>query len=88
MNIKRIGLDPAKQTFQLHAVDHYERVVLLKTLRRSQMLTFFIRPEPSLIGIEACGSSHYWAARLQTAKKARLRIPILDSFARRNLRSG
>ncbi len=50
MNIKRIGLDLAKQIFQLHAVDHHERVVLRKTLRRSQMLTFFTRLEPCLIG--------------------------------------
>ncbi|EPE0974521.1 IS110 family transposase, partial [Salmonella bongori] len=64
MNIKRIGLDLAKQIFQLHAVDHHERVVLRKTLRRSQMLTFFTRLEPCLIGIEACGSSHYWAREL------------------------
>ncbi|MDE9586120.1 IS110 family transposase, partial [Citrobacter braakii] len=60
----RIGLDLAKQVFQLHAVDHCERVVLRKTLRRSQMLTFFTRLEPCLIGIEACGSSHYWAREL------------------------
>jgi transposase len=64
MNIKRIGLDLAKQVFQLHAVDHHERVVLRKTLRRSQMLTFFTRLEPCIIGIEACGSSHYWAREL------------------------
>lgn len=65
MNIKRIGLDLAKQVFQLHAVDHCERVVLRKTLRRTQMLTFSTRLEPCLlIGIEACGSSHYWAREL------------------------
>ncbi len=64
MNIKRIGLDLAKQVFQLHAVDHQERVVLRKTLRRARMLTFFTRLEPCLIGIEACGSSHCWAREL------------------------
>ena len=64
MNIKRIGLDLAKQVFQLHAVDHQERVVLRKTLHRARMLTFFARLEPCLIGIEACGSSHYWAREL------------------------
>ena len=64
MNIKRIGLDLAKQVFQLHAVDHQERVVLRKTLHRALMLTFFTRLEPCLIGIEACGSSHYWAREL------------------------
>ncbi|ELO8297319.1 transposase, partial [Salmonella enterica] len=64
MNIKRIGLDLAKLVFQLHGVDHHERVVLRKTLRRSQMLVFFAQLEPCLIGIEACGSSHYWAREL------------------------
>lgn len=64
MNIKRIGLDLAKHVFQLHAVDHHERVVLRKTLSRKQLFTFFARPEPCLIGLEACGSSHYWAREL------------------------
>lgn len=64
MNIKRIGLDLAKQVFQLHAVDRHEHPVLRKTLRRSQVLTFFARLEPCLIGIEACGASHYWAREL------------------------
>ncbi|HCI6405219.1 IS110 family RNA-guided transposase [Klebsiella variicola] len=64
MNIKRIGLDLAKQVFQLHAVNHQERVVLRKTLHRARMLTFFTQLEPCLIGIEACGSSHYWAREL------------------------
>ncbi|HCL5251322.1 TPA: IS110 family transposase [Salmonella enterica] len=64
MNIKRIGLDLAKHIFQLHAVDHHERVVIRKTLRRSQMPAFFAQLEPCLIGIEACGSSHYWAREL------------------------
>lgn len=64
MNIKRIGLDLAKQVFQLHAVDRHEHPVLRKTLHRSQVLTFFARLEPCLIGIEACGASHYWAREL------------------------
>jgi len=75
MNIKRIGLDLAKQVFQLHAVDHHERVVLRKTLHRSQMLSFFIRLEPCLIGIEACGSSHYWARELTRLGHRVLIIP-------------
>lgn len=50
--------------FQLHAVDRQERVALRKTRGRSRMLTFFARLEPCLIGIEACGSSHYWAREL------------------------
>ncbi|WP_409995851.1 hypothetical protein [Escherichia coli] len=50
--------------FQRHAVERQERVALRKTRGRSRMLTFFARLEPCLIGIEACGSSHYWAREL------------------------
>ena len=64
MNIKRIGLDLAKNVFQIHGVDHHEKVVLRKTLRRAHMMTFFSGLSPCLIGIEACGSSHYWAREL------------------------
>lgn len=64
MNIKRIGLDLAKNVFQIHAVDHSEHVVLRKTLRRTQMAAFFSQLSPCLIGIEACGASHYWAREL------------------------
>lgn len=65
MNIKRIGLDLAKQVFQLHGVDHQEKTVLRKQLRRNQMLAFFANLPPCLIGIEACSSAHYWARELQ-----------------------
>lgn len=64
-NIKRIGLDLAKQVFQLHGVDAQEKTVLRKQLRRSQMLDFFKKLSPCLIGMEACGSSHYWGRELQ-----------------------
>lgn len=64
MNIKRIGLDLAKNVFQIHAVDHRENVVLRKTLRRDRMAAFFTQLSPCLIGIEACGSAHYWAREL------------------------
>ncbi|HGI7038531.1 TPA: transposase, partial [Klebsiella oxytoca] len=64
MNIKRIGLDLAKNVFQIHAVDHREHVVLRKTLRRDRMAAFFTQLSPCLIGIEACGSAHYWAREL------------------------
>jgi transposase len=65
MNIKRIGIDLAKQVFQVHGVDHQEKVVLRKQLRRSQMLAFFAKLAPCLIGMEACSSAHYWARELQ-----------------------
>ena len=61
MNIKRIGIDLAKQVFQLHGVDSHEQVVLRKRLNREQMHRFFKELPPCLIGMEACGGSHYWA---------------------------
>lgn len=64
MNIKRIGLDIAKQVFQLHGVDRFEKVLVRKQLRRAQVLDYFKGIAPCLIGIEACGSSHYWAREL------------------------
>jgi transposase len=65
MNIKRIGIDLAKQVFQLHGVDQNEKVVLKKQLPRKKMLAYFQSLPPCLIGMEACGSSHYWARELQ-----------------------
>ena len=65
MNVKRIGIDLAKQVFQLHGVDYNEKVVLKKQLTRTKMLTYFQSLPPCLIGMEACGSAHYWARELQ-----------------------
>lgn len=64
MNITRMGIDLAKNVFQLHGVDKHEKVVLRKQLRRSQMLEMFANKPPMLIGIEACGGAHYWAREL------------------------
>lgn len=61
MNIKRIGIDIAKQVFQIHGVDRFDHVVVRKQLRRTQVCDFFRDLAPCIIGIEACGSSHYWA---------------------------
>lgn len=65
MNIKRVGIDLAKQVFQLHGVDGLEKVVLRKQLRRAQLLGYFKQLPPCLIGMEACGGAHYWARELQ-----------------------
>lgn len=64
MSIKTIGLDLAKNVFQVHAVDERGQVVLRKTLRRSEVLRFFANFRACLIGMEACGSAHYWAREL------------------------
>ncbi len=65
MNTKRVGIDLAKQVFQVHGVDYQDKVVLRKQLRRNQMLSFFATLPPCLIGMEACGGAHYWARELQ-----------------------
>ena len=64
MEITTIGLDLAKSVFQVHGVDAAGRVVVRKALKRSQVLPFFAKLEPCLIGMEACGTSHYWAREL------------------------
>lgn len=64
MKITTIGIDLAKEVFQIHGVDEHGKTVLRKQLRRSKMAEFFANLEPCLIGLEACGSSHHWARKL------------------------
>lgn len=63
-NISVVGLDLAKTVFQVHAVDEAGEIVIRKQIRRGQVLKFFARLEPCLIGIEAAGSMHYWGREL------------------------
>src|SRR2546429_1814382 len=62
--IIRIGMDTSKYIFQLHGVDAAEQPVLRRQLRRKQMVEFFAKLPPTVIGMEACGASHYWAREL------------------------
>ena len=64
--ISRIGMDTSKRFFQLHGVNTAETVVLRKKLRRKEMVTFFEKLAPTIVGIEACGASHHWARLLQS----------------------
>jgi transposase len=64
MQAIRFGIDLAKNVFQVHGVDAVGKTVVQKQLRRSQMLKFFAAQPPALIGIEACGSAHYWGREL------------------------
>lgn len=64
MKITTIGIDLAKEVFQVHGVDAQGKAVLRKQLRRSEMARFFANLEPCLIGMEACGGSHHWARKL------------------------
>ncbi len=59
-----IGLDIAKSVFQIHGINRHGDTVMQRKLRRTEVLKFFSKLEPSLIGIEACHSSHFWAREL------------------------
>jgi len=61
---KRIGIDTSKAVFTLHGIDEQDRPVLRINLRRAQMISFFRQLPPTVIALEACGSSHYWAHEL------------------------
>jgi transposase len=64
MKITTIGIDLAKNVFQIHGVDANGKDVVRKKLERSKMTEYFHKLQPCLIGIEACGSAHYWARKL------------------------
>ena len=64
MHITTIGLDLAKNVFQVHGVDANGKAVLRKQLKRSQVLSFFANLPPCLIGMEACAGAHYWGREL------------------------
>jgi transposase len=62
--IATIGLDLAKNVFQLHCIDGVGNVVIKRQLRRSEVLKFFTKVPACLVGIEACGTAHYWGREL------------------------
>jgi transposase len=64
MKITTIGIDLAKNVLQLHGVDERGKVVLRKSLKRAQVLSFFANLPACRIGLEACGSAHHWARQL------------------------
>ncbi len=85
-NIARIGVDLAKQVFQIHGVGRTEKVLVRRQLRRSQMLDYFSKLTPCLIDIEACGSAHYWARELgKLGHEVRLMAP---QFVKPYVKSG
>src|SRR5260370_12804215 len=86
MQITTIGLDIAKNVFQVHAIDANEKVVVRKQLRRSQVLSFFNALPPCLVGMEACATAHYWARELtKLGHEVRL-MPAKDvkAYVKRN----
>src|SRR5215470_17798044 len=62
--ITTIGLDLAKKVFQIHGIDAEGKVVVARKLGRKQVLAFFAKLPPCLVGMEACGSAHYRAREI------------------------
>ena len=77
MHVTTIGLDIAKNVFQVHGITEDGTVVFNRSLRRAQVLSFFESFDPCLIGMEACGSSHHWARALsELGHEVKLIAPI------------
>ncbi len=64
MNATTIGLDIAKNVFQVHGVDAEGEAVIRRQLRRSHVIAFFKKLPPCLVGLEACATAHYWAREI------------------------
>ena len=62
--VSTIGLDLAKNVFQVHGVDASGEIVIAKQIRRRQVLPLFRKLPPCLVGVEACTTSHHWARAL------------------------
>ena len=62
MKITTVGIDLAKNVFQVHGVDNAGKVVISRQLRRKQVIDFLSKIPPCLVGMEACGgTAHHWA---------------------------
>src|SRR5271155_648807 len=86
MQVATIGLDIAKNVFQVHGIDASEKVVVRKQLRRGKLMAFFEALAPCLIGVEACATAHYWARELtKLGHEVRL-MPAKDvkAYVKRN----
>jgi len=84
--ISTIGLDIAKNVFQVHGEDGEGRIILQKKLRRGQLLGFFTKLAPCLVALEACGTSHYWGRTLRSLGHEVRLIPAgyVKPFVKRN----
>jgi transposase len=86
MQVSTIGLDLAKNVFQVHGVDANEKVVVRKQLRRSQVIAFFEGLSPCLVGMEACATAHHWARELKKLGHEVRLMPAKDvkAYVKRN----
>lgn len=85
-NISIVGLDLAKSAFQVHGIAATGEPRVRQTLRRSQVLDFFRRLTPCIVGMEACGSAHHWAREIAAlGHEVRLMPPIyVKAYVKRN----
>ena len=65
MTVKTVGLDLAKDVFQVHGISENGRVIFNKPIKRAKLLAFFQTLPPCTVGMEACGSSHHWGRQLR-----------------------
>lgn len=88
--IIRIGMDTSKHIFVVHGVDAAERPILRKRLSRKQVLEFFAKLAPTVIGMEACGAAHYWARELgRLGHEVKLMAPqLVKPYVTRNKNDG
>ncbi|GAW47358.1 hypothetical protein PDPJ_3_00179 [Photobacterium damselae subsp. piscicida] len=66
MTMVTVGIDLAKNVYQVHGVDSHGKTVLKQKTKRNQLTAFFANKPPCLIGMEACSGAHYWARLLQS----------------------
>ena len=59
-----VGVDIAKSVFQVHALAADGQIAIRRQLRRGEVTRFFQGLAPCLVGMEACGSAHYWAREI------------------------
>lgn len=64
MDVRTLGIDLAKNLFQVHGVDGQGRTVVQRQLRRRQLMPFVAQLQPCLVAMEACGGAHYWAREI------------------------
>ena len=86
MIVSTIGLDIAKNVFQVHGEDACGRTVVQKRLKRKQVATFFAKLPPCVVALEACGTSHYWGRALRALGHDARLIPAayVKPFVKRN----
>ena len=86
MNVTTVGLDLAKNVFQVHGIAATGDIIVRRRLRRSQVREFFASLKSCLIGMEACGTAHFWARELVALGHEVKIIPpsYVKAYVRRN----